>query len=111
MLHAVGETIKPATKARTVGGVLFGYTKNKQTGGTIKGYPKDQVKVFCDKNDGVCGGGLNVNAGHFVYPNNGDGDKAFQFLKSKIDPALAKMEKAAPKMFVLFKGIGGWPVV
>jgi cutinase len=91
MMNAVGKTIPASTKDKVAGGVLFGYTKNKQTGGTIKGYPKSQLIVFCDKNDGVCDGGLNVNAGHFVYPNNGDGDKAYQFLKGHIDSKLKKV--------------------
>jgi cutinase len=90
MMNAVGTTIPASTKEKVAGGVLFGYTKNKQTGGTIKGYPQSQLMVFCDKNDGVCGGKLNVNAGHFVYPNNGDGDRAYQFLKKNIDQKLKK---------------------
>jgi hypothetical protein len=54
-------------------------------------YPSDCVKVFCDERypgelgDGVCGGGMNVNAGHMVYLRNDDGKKAIGFLKSKID--------------------------
>src|ERR1700753_3152553 len=81
-------------KRKVVGGVLFGYTKNAQQKGMIPNYPKDQVKVFCDETspgrfgDGVCGGTLNVNAGHMVYMRNGDGAKAVTFLKSKIDPHL-----------------------
>jgi cutinase len=97
MMNAVGKL--PANiKSKVVGGVLFGYTKNGQTKGTIPGYPPDQVKVFCNPSpsnpgkfqDGVCGGALNVNGGHFAYMGNGDGPKAVAFLKSKIDPALAK---------------------
>ena len=81
-------------KRKVVGGVLFGYTKNAQQKGMIPNYPKDQVKVFCDETspgrfgDGVCGGTLNVNAGHMVYMRNGDGGRAVTFLKSKIDPVL-----------------------
>lgn len=94
MMNAVKGLPAPI-KAKTVAGVFFGYTKNGQTKGSIDGYPKDQLKVFCAEtspgkySDGVCGGGLNVNAGHFVYMGNGDGAKAVAFLKSKIDPALA----------------------
>jgi len=86
--------LTPDIKKKVVGGVLFGYTKNAQTKGSIPNYPKDQVKVFCDETspgrfgDGVCGGTLNVNAGHMVYMRNGDGGKAVNFLKSKIDPVL-----------------------
>jgi len=81
-------------KKKTVGGVLFGYTKNKQMQGAIPNYPKDQLVVYCDEkspgvfSDGVCGGQLNVNGGHFAYMANGDGPKAIAFLKSKIDAAL-----------------------
>jgi len=93
MMNAV-KGLPANIKQKVLGGVLFGYTKNKQTGGSIPNYPKDRVKVFCDETspgrfgDGVCGGTLNVNAGHMVYMRNGDGKKAVAFLKSKIDPRL-----------------------
>jgi cutinase len=93
MMNAV-KAAPPNIKKKIVGGVLFGYTKNKQMAGAIPEYPKDQLMVFCDETspgvyaDGVCGGQLNVNGGHFVYMGNGDGAKAVSFLKSKIDPAL-----------------------
>lgn len=94
MMNAV-KALPPDLKQKTVGGVLFGYTKNKQMGGAIPNYPKDQLTVYCDEkspgvySDGVCGGQLNVNGGHFAYMGNGDGAKAVAFLKGKIDPALA----------------------
>jgi cutinase len=93
MMNAV-KGLPANIKKKTVGGVFFGYTKNGQTRGTIEGYPKDQLQVFCAEtspgkySDGVCGGGLNVNGGHFVYMGNGDGAKAVAFLKGKITPAL-----------------------
>jgi len=95
MMNAV-KGLPENIKKKTVGGVLFGYTKNKQMNGAIPNYPKDQLTVYCDPtspgsssfSDGVCGGQLNVNAGHFSYMANGDGPKAIAFLKSKIDPAL-----------------------
>jgi cutinase len=95
MMNAVSK-LSANIKSKVVGGVLFGYTKNGQMKGTIPNYPPDRVKVFCNPaagnpakfNDGVCGGGLNVNAGHFAYMGNGDGPKAVAFLKSKIDPVL-----------------------
>lgn len=93
MMNAV-KALPENIKKKTVAGVLFGYTKNKQMQGAIPNYPKDQLTVFCDEkspgvySDGVCGGQLNVNGGHFAYMSNGDGAKAVSFLKSKIDPAL-----------------------
>jgi cutinase len=93
MMNAV-KGLPADIKKKTVGGVFFGYTKNGQTKGTIAGYPKDQLQVFCAEtspgkySDGVCGGGLNVNGGHFVYMGNGDGAKAVAFLKGKISAAL-----------------------
>jgi cutinase len=93
MMNAV-KGLQANIKQKVVGGVLFGYTKNAQTKGKIPDYPSDRVKVFCDERspgkfgDGVCGGALNVNAGHMVYMSNGDGRKAVTFLKSKIDAVL-----------------------
>jgi cutinase len=93
MMNAV-KGLPSNIKQKVVGGVLFGYTKNAQMKGSIPNYPKDEVMVFCDETspgvfgDGVCGGKLNVNAGHMVYLRNGDGQKAVKFLQSKIDPAL-----------------------
>jgi cutinase len=88
------KALPPNIKKKVVAGVLFGYTKNKQMQGAIPDYPKDQLTVFCDEkspgvySDGVCGGQLNVNGGHFAYMGNGDGKKAVTFLKSKIDVAI-----------------------
>jgi len=95
MMNAV-KGLPESIKKKVVGGVLFGYTKNAQTKGSIPNYPKSQVAVYCNEKpagsgkfaDGVCGGKLNVNGGHFAYMGNGDGAKAVAFLKSKIDPAL-----------------------
>jgi cutinase len=93
MMNAV-KGLPANIKSKVVGGVLFGYTKNAQMKGAIPNYPKDEVMVFCDETspgkfgDGVCGGKLNVNAGHMVYMTNGDGAKAVKFLKGKIDARL-----------------------
>jgi len=90
MMNTV-KALPPNIKKKVVAGVLFGYTKNKQMQGAIPNYPKDQLTVFCDESspgvykDGVCGGQLNVNGGHFAYMTNSDGTKAVTFLKSKID--------------------------
>lgn len=74
-------------KNRLAGVVLFGYTKNKQNSGKIPKYPGDRVLTFCDPKDGVCGGGLSVTAGHFVYVRNGDIGKAVDFLAGNLAKA------------------------
>jgi cutinase len=57
-MHSAVGGLPPALKSKVVGGVLFGDTKNKQDHGQVPNYPKEQVTIYCDKNDGVCGGGL-----------------------------------------------------
>jgi len=83
MMNAISKLSAPV-KQKVKGVVLFGYTKNTQKRGGIPNYPKNQVRVFCAKSDGVCGGTLLVTAGHFAYLANGDGPKATQFLVSKL---------------------------
>jgi cutinase len=56
-----------ATKEKVVGVALFGDTRNKQDKSHIPNFPESKSKVWCNANDGVCGGGLNVNAGHLSY--------------------------------------------
>jgi cutinase len=87
-MHNAVSTLPANLKSKVVAGVLFGDTRNKQDRGQVPNYPRDKVHIYCVSNDGVCGGMLNVNAGHFAYPRNGDGPKAISFLKSKIDAAL-----------------------
>ncbi|TLD15372.1 hypothetical protein E2P81_ATG09852 [Venturia nashicola] len=89
VMHATVGKLPKDIQERVVVGVLFGDTRNKQDRSQVPGFPKDKVEVFCDKNDGVCGGMLNVNAGHFVYTVDGTGQKAIKFLKDKLDAALA----------------------
>src|ERR1700753_4034597 len=90
-MHNSIAALPTQVKQRLVGGVLFGDTRYKADGGQIRNYPKDQVMIFCAKEnnppDSTCNGGP-PNAGHFVYTTNGDGPKAIDFLKSKIDGAL-----------------------
>jgi cutinase len=83
MMNAISK-LSPSVRQKVKGVVLFGYTKNAQKKGGIPNYPKNQVRVFCAKSDGVCGGALLVTAGHFAYLSNGDGSKATQFLVSKL---------------------------
>jgi len=87
-MHSTVGALPAAIKDRIAVGVLFGDTRNKQDGGKVPNFPKEKTEIFCDKNDGVCGGALNVNAGHFVYTIDGSGDRAIKFLKDKIDGAL-----------------------
>jgi cutinase len=54
-------------KKKIAGVALFGSTLNKQYKGVIPDFPSDRAKTWCNKSDGVCGGGLNVNAGHLSY--------------------------------------------
>jgi cutinase len=89
VMHNAVSALPPALKKKVVAGVLFGDTRNAKDKGQVPNYPKDQVQIFCDPQDGVCGGKLQVTEGHMVYMKNGDGQKAIAFLKSKIDPALS----------------------
>jgi cutinase len=61
----------PIVHSHIAGIALFGDTQNKQSGGHIKNFPQEKSKVFCESNDGVCGGLLNVNAGHLAYMGGG----------------------------------------
>jgi cutinase len=70
--------------------VLYGDTKNKQDGGKIKNFPADRVKIFCNPNDGVCSGALNVNAGHMAYNAESHFIPGANFYKAKVDAMLGK---------------------
>jgi cutinase len=65
--HRTVEALPKNIQNKVVAVVLYGDTKNKQDGGRIKNFPTENVKIFCNKDDGVCGGGLQVNAGHMAY--------------------------------------------
>lgn len=56
-------------KAKIAGVALFGDTRNAQDKGHIPNFPTEKSKVWCNASDGVCGGMLNVNAGHLSYSN------------------------------------------
>src|ERR1700744_131962 len=88
-MHNAVSTLPANVKAKLVAGVMFGDTRNKQDRGQIPNFPKDKVRIYCASSDGVCGGALNVTAGHFSYVRDGTGPKAIAFLKGKID-ALGK---------------------
>jgi cutinase len=67
LMHRSIEALPKNVRDRIVAVVLYGDTKNKQEGGKIKNFPPENLKIFCNKDDGVCGGALNVNAGHMAY--------------------------------------------
>jgi cutinase len=69
MHNVIGKSLKGDIKSKIVGVALFGDTRNKQDGGHIPNFPKDSSRVWCNASDGVCGGALNVNAGHLSYSN------------------------------------------
>ncbi|TID20579.1 hypothetical protein E2P81_ATG05214 [Venturia nashicola] len=95
VMHNVVGALPAAIKQKIPAGVLFGDTRNKQDHGQVPNYPKDQVMIFCDAEDGVCGGALKVTNAHMVYVRNGDGPKAIAFLKGKLDPVLKAPAAAA----------------
>ncbi|KAF2432643.1 cutinase [Tothia fuscella] len=66
-MHAAIPKLAQPVRDQIAAAVMFGDTKNTQEKGRIRGLKDDQFKIYCNKNDGVCGGGLNVNAGHFAY--------------------------------------------
>lgn len=72
-------------QSQVKGVVLYGYTKNQQNNGKIPNYPAAQTKVYCNADDGVCGGGLSITVGHLMYTE--DVDDAVQFLEGTISSA------------------------
>jgi cutinase len=102
-MHNAVSTLPANLKSKVVGGVLFGDTRNKQDRGQVPNYPKNNVIIFCVRDDGVCGGKLNVNAGHFAYTRNGDGPKAINFLKSKIDAAMGGRGRSVAEEMTLLE--------
>jgi hypothetical protein len=66
----------------------LGIPGTNKTGVRCQTILKDNVVIYCDKNDGVCGGKLQVKAGRFLYAQDETAPKAVAFLKSKIEPKL-----------------------
>jgi len=66
------------------GVVLFGYTKNKQNNELIVNYPASRLKVYCEKDDGVCSGGLSITPAHSTYGDEAAGVGP-QFLIERIN--------------------------
>jgi len=69
VMHNVVAKLDASLKSKIAGVALFGDTRNKQDGGHIPNFPQEKSRVWCNRDDGVCGGGLNVNAGHLSYSN------------------------------------------
>jgi cutinase len=82
-MHAAIPLLPPQIQSQLIAGVLFGDTQNKQSKASIKGFPSTKLKTFCAKDDGVCNGSLNVNAGHVSYREKGDTEKAAEWLAVK----------------------------
>jgi cutinase len=89
LMHNVISLLPSAVKTKVIAGVLFGDTKNQQSNSQISNYPVDQVAIWCAENDGVCWGRLALTAGHFVYMRDNTDISAFNYLKAKIEKALA----------------------
>jgi cutinase len=70
MHNVVSKKLSADVKGKLAGVALFGDTRNKQDGGHIPNFPAQKSKVWCNASDGVCGGMLNVNAGHLSYSNS-----------------------------------------
>jgi cutinase len=92
LMHRSIEALPKEIQDRIAGVVLFGDTKNKQDGGKIKNFPADKVKIFCNANDGVCGGGLNVNAGHLAYNADTHFKPAVTFLATRAKALIEKLQ-------------------
>jgi cutinase len=69
-MHNVVAKLDAGLKSKVAGVALFGDTRNKQDGGHIPNFPTQKSRVWCNPSDGVCGGGLNVNAGHLSYSSS-----------------------------------------
>ncbi|TID19720.1 putative cutinase 1 [Venturia nashicola] len=67
MHNVVQKKLSSEQKQKLLAVALFGDTRNKQDGGHIKDFPTEKTRVWCNPTDGVCGGALNVNAGHLAY--------------------------------------------
>lgn len=84
-MHTAVQQLPAATKAKLVGGVLFGDTLNQRNRHRIPGYPADKVKEFCAKGDGICEKSFRgITAGHLSYVSSGAGRQAADFLASKL---------------------------
>jgi len=67
MHNVIATRLGRVVKGKVAGVALFGDTRNYQDGKHIPNFPRDKSRVWCNDNDGVCNGGLNVNIGHLSY--------------------------------------------
>ncbi|KAF1808914.1 putative cutinase 3 [Eremomyces bilateralis CBS 781.70] len=84
VMHGAVSRLSSAIKAKTVGGVLYGDTRNFEEGGAIDNYPRNDVLIICRLDDGVCGIGLVVTAGHLLYTTDGSVTRGVSFLAGKV---------------------------
>jgi cutinase len=82
VMHNSVRAVKANVKNKIAGVALFGDTLNKQENGHIKDFPQERSKVWCNQGDGVCGGQLNVNAGHMSY--SGSTREAANWLNQRV---------------------------
>jgi len=84
MHNTIGLTksLSDSLKEKIVGIALFGDTRNQQDKGHIPNFPTERSRVWCNQGDGVCGGQLNVNAGHMSYASSID--EAADWLVQKV---------------------------
>ncbi|KAF1817049.1 cutinase-domain-containing protein [Eremomyces bilateralis CBS 781.70] len=84
VMHASVRRLSASSKARLVGGVLYGDTRNGEDNGQIPNYPRDDVLIICRADDGVCGAGLTVTLGHLLYTTDGSVTRGVGYLANKI---------------------------
>jgi len=111
MHNTIGLTksLSEAIKSKIVGVALFGDTRNQQDKGHIPNFPNERSKVWCNKDDGVCGGQLVVNAGHMSYDQKYI-EEAAEWLAQRVNGGGASSggdaEAAAPAPAAPAKGMG-----
>lgn len=67
LMHRTISRLPSEIKDQIAAVVTYGDTQNALDLGAIPNFPRNKVKVFCNIDDGVCGGALLVNAGHLSY--------------------------------------------
>lgn len=73
-----------AAKKQIAGLAFFGDPFN---GASVKGIPQEHIKSWCEKNDGVCAGGLNIGIAHLAYTGNGSVKEAAKWMNDLVKKA------------------------
>jgi cutinase len=89
--HRAIEALPKSVQDRIAGVVLYGDTKNQQDGARLKQLLAGRVTIYCNDDDGVCKGGLNVNKGHMSYNTATHFVPGAQFYKSRAEDMLKKI--------------------